>query len=65
MRTLPSPKTLYFFNAKNLWAYKYTRCGTSIHFENINLQYFGMFLNNNLKKFREKKWFNQTIWFYV
>ena len=49
MGILPSPQTP-FFNAKNFWAYKYTLCGTSIHFKNINWQWFAIFLENNLKK---------------
>ena len=28
--------------------------GTFIHFKSINLQYFAIFLDNDIKKFREK-----------
>ena len=42
-----SPPNPVFFKVKNLWAYNYTLYGTSIHFKNINLQYFAIFLDNN------------------
>ena len=62
MGILPSSQTP-FFNAKNFWAYKYTLYDTLINFKNIIPQYFTMFLENILKKFCEKKWYNQAMWF--
>ena len=47
---LSSPQNPVFFNAKNFWDYKYTLYGTSIHFKNINSQYFAIFLDNNFEK---------------
>ena len=48
MGTLPSPQNPVFFNAKNLWANKYTRDGASFHYKNINEQSFAIFLDNFL-----------------
>ena len=77
MGTCPLPQNpAIFFEGREL---ANTECGTSIPFEDINAQYFAIFLNNNIilanhyvmfknydnifKKICKKKSFNQTIKF--
>ena len=78
MGTLPSfpEPCFFFFEGLEFANIEY---GTSIHFKNINLQYFASFLDNNIiftnhsvmfknydnifEKFCKKKSFNQTIRF--
>ena len=47
MWTLPCPIPRYFLMPKIL-AFKYTRYGTSVHVETINLQYFAVLLDSNV-----------------
>ena len=73
MRTLPSPPEPRFFQGLEL---ANTGYGTSIHFKNIDLQYFAILFKGNIivakeylkttvEKFCEKKSFNHIFTFRI